>query len=167
MKISKLGFKHQHSKKLPLKNVLSTIRHSHPYFPTIFMVQKVNPSLLTSAPTWGYIAALSLRLYHVKEVISYRVYMTMLCQDTGPPKYYWNICYFQFAYFWLITGNGLDNKNHQIGEPGWPSDWVSALGSDHDPGVPGSSSVSGSPQGDCFSFCLCFCLSLCVSLMNK
>ena len=42
--------------------------------------------------------------------------------------------------------------------------WVSALGSEHDPRVPGSSPTLGSLQGACFSsLCLCLCLSLCVS----
>ncbi|CAD7692495.1 unnamed protein product [Nyctereutes procyonoides] len=35
----------------------------------------------------------------------------------------------------------------------------------HDPGVLGSSPISGSPRGACFSLCLCLCLS--VSFMNK
>ena len=43
--------------------------------------------------------------------------------------------------------------------------WASAFGSDHDPGVLGSSPILGSPQGAYFSLCLCLWLSL--SLMNK
>ena len=45
--------------------------------------------------------------------------------------------------------------------------WLSAFGSECDPGVLGSSPSLGSPQGACFTLCLCLCLSLSVSLMNK
>ena len=48
--------------------------------------------------------------------------------------------------------------------------WFStAFGLGCDPGDPGSSPMSGSLRGACFSLCLCFCLSLSLSLslMNK
>ena len=47
--------------------------------------------------------------------------------------------------------------------PGWLSSLVPAFGLGRDPGVPGSSSTSGSLHGACFSLCLCLCLSPCVS----
>ena len=36
-----------------------------------------------------------------------------------------------------------------------------------DPGDQGSSPISGSLHGACFSLCLCLCLSFSVTLMNK
>ena len=57
-------------------------------------------------------------------------------------------------------------KGYFLGTTGWLSGRASAFGPGRDPGVQGSSPISGSQRGACFS-CLCFCLSLCVSLMNK
>ena len=49
----------------------------------------------------------------------------------------------------------------------WVAQWLSiCFGSDRDPGVPGSSSTSGSPQGACFTLAY-VSASLCVSLVNK
>ena len=48
-------------------------------------------------------------------------------------------------------------KNPAQGAPGWLSGRASAFGTRHDPGVLGSSPMSGSPQGACFSLCLCLC----------
>ena len=56
-------------------------------------------------------------------------------------------------------------ENTPPGTPGWLSNWVSAFGSGHDPGVLGLSPASGCLWGVHFSLCLCLCLS--VSLMNK
>ena len=47
-------------------------------------------------------------------------------------------------------------------EPGWLSSWAPAFTPRHDPGVLGSSPMSGSLHGACFFF-----LSLSVSLMDK
>ena len=74
-----------------------------------------------------------------------------------------------FSKKWLgMKGFSLFEKCLGGWAPGWFSGWTSAIGSGRDPGVLGSSSTSGSPQGAWFSLCLCPCLSsLCVPLMNK
>ena len=50
-----------------------------------------------------------------------------------------------------------------------PSGLAPAFRPGPDPGDPGSSSASGSLNGDCFYLCLCVCppTRVCVSLMNK
>ena len=52
---------------------------------------------------------------------------------------------------------------------GWLGDWVPAFGLGHNPWVLGSSPVSDSPKGACFSLCLCpsLPLSLCLSWIKK
>ena len=78
-------------------------------------------------------------------------------------------------YFFNGGGERVESFNTSIkvllqgysGAPGWLSGWVSPFGSGRDPGVLGSSPISGSPQGACFSFCLCFLpLSVCLSWIN-
>ena len=54
-------------------------------------------------------------------------------------------------------------KQASLGMPGWLSSWASAFNSGCDLGVPGSSPISASLHGACFSFCLCLCPSLYVS----
>ena len=54
-------------------------------------------------------------------------------------------------------------KMVNMGTSGWLMGWASALGSQHDPRVPGSSPASGSLRGACFSLCLCLFPILCVT----
>ena len=56
-------------------------------------------------------------------------------------------------------------KNEGI--PGWFSRLAPAFGPGRDPGVPGSSPVSGSRRGACFSLSLCLCLSLSLCVYHE
>ena len=58
--------------------------------------------------------------------------------------------------------------DEQVGAPGWLSGWVSAFGSGHDPGVLGSTPISGSLAGRLLLPLPMFLpLSLCFSWINK
>ena len=85
-----------------------------------------------------------------------------------------------FPVYIIIVAGWLDyfcfqrwSKNNHIkvkimGIPGWLSDSAPAFGLGRDPGVLGSSPVSGSLHGACFSLCcVSASLSVCLTWINK
>ena len=68
---------------------------------------------------------------------------------------------------WGMQGMSEPIQKIPLGQPGWLSGLAPDFSPGCDHGDPGSSPMSGSLHGACFSLCLCLCLSLSLSLMNK
>ena len=110
-------------------------------------------------PLWSFFCCLPLSKRYLQFLDEVRYFSFFLQMESlfilDPLSWLTKMMQNRYLVYWL--------KCPWFGCLGGSVGWASAMGSRHDPGVPGASPTSGFPWRACFSLCLCLCLSWCVS----